>query len=411
MDSRGIVFIQWDAMCHREFRWALKNDLLPGIAECFDDGMNLLKTYNPLPTNTLNFQVRFMYSPDSIIPGSRWLDRATGKVFSITRFSDVRKLEMRLSDSNDSLLTQDQVFGTLLKGKTLQGIPARPKSHALGLAFRFAGDVIRHPASSLHFKRIYLSFMEQLSKQNLRTIETLLVHAQKPLFYINFMAYDQTSHFRGLRHRQTMDVLKTIDRQIQRLIRLCNNTGYNPVLFSDHGMAPSIPFHKAFGITFTAFINQRFSDLKIKPIILPSGNMAHVYCDASVKNDIDKLEGVANDIGSHAGIDRVILPRHPDGIRVIQQHDSNTLNEYHWEENRLNQMIQKLASHPDSGDLIVFGGIWNGQVINFMNQKACHNGWLLGQAESFVLSSYPIDPGKTDDTVSVLRAMAFSKSI
>ncbi|MBN1356707.1 alkaline phosphatase family protein [bacterium] len=406
-ETKGYVFIQIDGLSFKELKHALETDLIPGIGSLLENNYLLYPTLNPLPTNTLNFQFRFLYSPDRIIPGSRWLDRNSGKIVSITRFAHMKRLENRLKMKHDFIRDDGRLFGTLLKGKTPAELRASPIfNHAAVLADTIA-SVARHPGRSFQPRQLLLLFMERLTRRNLNSLKKAMRVSGASLYYINLMSYDQAGHKLGLGHGVTLHALREIDDQIRTLVRSCRNEGLTPVLFSDHGMAPSIPFKKAFGLSLKEYLYPASGQNDF--LMLPSGNMAHVYLNLDGKYRADLAESAARKISSHPGIDPVIQPRHPDGPQVFSGGGTHSFGNHPWEDDHLRNSMNLLAFHPDAGDLILFGAAIDGNAVNFMNQKSCHNGWILGQRESFVIAPSSAALPETDDTARFLRTLASTR--
>lgn len=403
---RRLVFIQIDGLSRGELHFALEKGLLPVISNLLDTEYRLIDTTHPLPTNTLNFQVRFLYSPDLIVPGSRWLDRQTGETVSITRLTDMRRLTRKLASEHPSLPAHCRTFGSILTDYPESG-------HKRSVRFQYAPvlsgmlqHLFRYPSGISSPKNLYLLFMDQLMDRNVRTLDTALASGDGALLYINLMAYDQMGHAAGLRHADTLSALQKIDHLIGKIADRCRTSGYTPVLFSDHGMAPSVSMHNRYGSSLKNLVRRFLQRRRGTFSLLPSGNLAHLYGTDATATRCFLSESFLVDISSHPGIEMAVLSGEPGEIRLFSRGTAIRADDYSWPDRSIKDSVLKLAAHADSGDVIFFGSKDDGRLINFMNQKACHNGWALGQRDSFVLVPSRMEMIHTDDTACILRALA-----
>jgi hypothetical protein len=404
--DRRLVFIQIDGLNRDELQHALDAGLLPVIGNLLDTGHRLIHTNHPLPTNTLNFQVRFLYSPDLIVPGSRWLDRHTGGTVSITRLTDMRRLNRKLAAEYPYLLKDCSTFGSILTEYPESGHRASARFQYAPVLTGMFQHLARHPASTFSPKNLYLLFMDQFMDRNVLNLDTALASGDVSMFYINLMAYDQIGHAMGLRHPQTLNVLQKIDHLIGRIADRCRTSGYEPVLFSDHGMAPSVSMRNRYGISLKNLVHGFLQRRPGRFRLLPSGNLAHLYGTDAPATRLFQTESFLVDISSHPAFGMTVSSGQPGDIRIFSRGAAYGVDDYSWPERSIKESVLKLAAHPHSGDIILFGSLDDGRLINFMNQKACHNGWALGQRDSFVMVPSGMGTVNTDDTACFLRELA-----
>ncbi len=79
-----------------------------------------------------------------------------------------------------------------------------------------------------------------------------------PAIYGTFVGYDEVAHHSGPERKDTMQVLRRLDKQLARLERAARHTPrpYRIVVLSDHGQSPGTPFRQTYGETLHELIGR-----------------------------------------------------------------------------------------------------------------------------------------------------------
>ena len=153
-----------------------------------------------------------------------------------------------------------------------------------------------------------------------RQLFTLLVSADLyrgvPAIYVNFLDYDVFSHAFGPADRLAFRALRRVDRSIQqlaRVIRRIPEMGYDLYILSDHGQAPTRPFHRVTrGITIERVVRDALGVEGDEVKVIAAGPNAFVYFmdrrEALSAAEIESRHpGVLARLSRHTGIGLVLV--------------------------------------------------------------------------------------------------------
>jgi len=400
--KKSILFIHVDGLGHSQLAGNPECRDLDSVKMFINKGASLYKTDCPLPSNTLNFFARLFYSSQILMPGSRWYDRKSEKIFDIINFTSLNNLERELENKHTLLFDCGKLFGTLLgrKADSIGLIKSDLSVKNIRKSLLMLGpSALRKSHKLVSPKKYYLSVMESAMLRGVNTMITSLKQGKHHFYYINLMAYDQTCHKLGLHHHKTERISSITDAQINKLIRACDRIDVIPFIFSDHGMAPSVPLKKTWGLTLKELLHtylQLDSDCRV----LPSGNLAHVYINERISDTLIKQ---ISKFSAHESIGLVLCHTEYANVSMFKNGDFLDIETLGEDQKTLKNELKKLASHSLSGDLVIFGAEIHGNAVNFMNQRACHNGFILGQKDSFLVSPIHLENAEGEDCVKLLR--------
>jgi len=154
-------------------------------------------------------------------------------------------------------------------------------------------------------------------------------------------------------------------------------------------------------------------------VVAVSGPMAHVYLPAAERlSDRDIAQRYPQLIASllqHPGIGVVAALQ--DGRLILHsQHGQAAITEAgriegddvlkdHPEKDFNAPYLRRVAMHQHAGDLIVFGALHDGEVINFEHHMSTHGGIGGQQQSAFILHPSTADVPDTIDSFESIRAM------
>ncbi|MBN2302061.1 MAG: alkaline phosphatase family protein [Lentisphaerae bacterium] len=397
------LLIHLDGLSYTELNRAIAERLTPAIARFVSDNAALMETYSLVPTNTLNFFLRLLADPAAHVVGSRWQQRTTGRTVDIRHAGSLHRIETQSRVSRDGPFDNALLFGTLLGAKAY--------SAGMVVSNRTWGNILRTiRILSSSFLPVFFSspmgwsnaaVVGRIDAMGARSIAAAMRSRQHTVVYICLSQYDQYSHKHGLRSSQSDLALQACDGLVDSLLQCANNYGYLPLLFSDHGLAPSSPFSEIAGKELKDVLKLLCPNSVCK--IFPSGNLAHVYIE-NENNDLrgQTLFNVAQRVSEIDEIGLVIAKIGSEQSVFFKSGEEIDASSVCEKDARLAPALRRLAGHRDSGDLLLFGAIVNDRAVNFMHQRACHNGWSLSQTQSFLAGRIALPTDNERDIVKLL---------
>jgi hypothetical protein len=203
-----------------------------------------------------------------------------------------------------------------------------------------------------------------------------------------------------------------VDSDLEALIRTTEQSGrsWSTLVLSDHGQHEARPFDATYGMSLFDLVDGvlRSTSLgdvhTIRPRILRSGNLAHIYLSDSKALTAEGLEaqypGLLGILRRHQGLGLVaarsesggiwlgtpghgaaLTPGQPVPAKFALGPDAASVVE----------SVHTLLRQEDSGDFALFGAEVDGRLISFLRQWGCHNGFLGDQTDAFVAGSASLD--------------------
>ena len=284
--ERGFIAIQIDACAHGDLELAIKKGYVPTLKKLLErDGWELRRYPAGLPSATPAAQAAIFYGTKDRLPGFRWYEKESGRVFVGSKQADVQEMRDRLP--RDGVLSGGSSYVNLYDGgadRAIFTVAARTPQKLLEKmgGRRVALLLLLHPWRTLmifvesiweyvreEWERLksqvrgqytyywwYLPFLHIATNVVLRELQTLAVlldvYTGSPRIYTTYNVYDEFAHHFGPGSRASLSSLKDLDRRIAQIMRLARRLPgrpYDVYLFSDHGQTPSRPYRVEFGET------------------------------------------------------------------------------------------------------------------------------------------------------------------
>jgi Type I phosphodiesterase / nucleotide pyrophosphatase len=292
VDSRpGLIVVQIDGMSGSVLDEMLSSGHMPTLERLVSSGELKLDRWVPLlPPCTPASQAGILHGRNLGIPGFRWYEKETDRLFVANHAKDAAEIEHRLSDGEGILSQMGVSVGNLLAGDaafshltmaTIQG-PA----HETG-----ADEHGAYPIDPIIYVRIVLGMIRELLDEirqarrqrtddvqprmprgwryalercvtnvPLRILSTaVVIHEMKrgrPLIYVDYTGYDEISHHAGPGRPDTYGAAAKIDRSIGNILDAGSHMRrrYQLVVLSDHGQALGPTFRQRYGVTLVRLI-------------------------------------------------------------------------------------------------------------------------------------------------------------
>ena len=303
-----------------------------------------------LPSSTPAFQASIMYGVRPDIPGFHYYDKREGLELHFPERGVADLVERRLSDGRAGILEDGACYGCVftggapeslwtfarLKRLTRAGSGLRRTALSLlligwvalkcvGLTLVTLARSVGRTAAALPAGRVPLRRAIEALAIDIgvsiwaRQLFTLLVSADLyrgvPAIYVNFLDYDVFSHAFGPADRLAFRALRRVDRSIQqlaRVIRRLPELGYDLYILSDHGQAPTRPFHRVTrGVPIDRVVRDALGVEGDEVKVIAAGPNAFVYFmdrrEALSAAEIESRHpGVLARLSRHAGIGLVL---------------------------------------------------------------------------------------------------------
>ena len=324
----GFIVIQIDGLAYDHLRQAMEAGYLPYLSRMIATGaLRLAQWHSGLPSTTPAFQGALMFGNRYDVPGFRWYEKERGLAIVAKRPDQVRSLQARLKGQRTGILVGGSSYVNMFDGDAdlaLFTLSAFAPQRFFG-SVRGAGLVLLFLLSPFRVLRVlwltvrdYLRALRwRLSALVRRSVikpydlfSPLMVAAVNALFtevqtfgvlvdiyrgvpsiYTNYNTYDEVAHLRGPTHRDSLAVLRDLDRrirQIDRMRRRGTNRAYDLYVLSDHGNAPSVPFSWETGRSLGQFIAAQLgSEVSLDEVMSRPGHAV-----AKARYLLDEMDGL-----------------------------------------------------------------------------------------------------------------------
>lgn len=291
-DQPGIVFLEIDGLAHDVLRRAFANGNAPTLASWVrSETHDLNRWETDWSSQTGACQAGILHGNNHDMPAFRWWEKEHGKAMVTNHPHDAAEIERRQSDgkgllSNDgasranilsgdasvSMLTMSTVLERRGKiGHDYAAYFARPYGVLKTAAFtvievfkerRFASaqvndDVVPRIDRSWTYAvmRAWATVI-QLDLQVAAVVGDML--SGRPSIYTTFLAYDEVAHHSGIERPDTLQTLRTVDRQISRIVKAAQAAPrpYRFVVLSDHGQSQGTTFKDRYDLTLEDLVTR-----------------------------------------------------------------------------------------------------------------------------------------------------------
>jgi uncharacterized membrane protein YvlD (DUF360 family) len=281
-DVPGIVFLEIDGLALPVLRRAMRDGSAPAMARWLADGTHHVVGWEPdLSSQTGASQAGILLGSNHDIPAFRWVDKESGRIIACSGPDDCAEIERERATGNGLLTNGGSSRGNLLSGEaeevilTVSRISAEKKANPGYRAF-FANGFNVTRALVLFFWEIVLEWSAALRaiRRDVRprghrggiypllratmcvVVRDLIVYGVltdimrgRPAIYATFSSYDEVAHHSGLERADTMEALRKLDQQFDRIDRARRYAPrpYEIVVLSDHGQTQGATFKQRNG--------------------------------------------------------------------------------------------------------------------------------------------------------------------
>lgn len=286
-DVPGVAFLEIDGLAHDILVRAIRNGDVPTMARWLRDGSHrLLRWETDWSSQTGASQAGLLHGRNDEIPAFRWWDKEAGAAVASSAPRDVMAIEARISNgagllhadgaSRANMFSGDAPYSlltisTVLKkregrlGRDYFAYFANPYSFIRTLVLIVA-DVAAELWQAGQQKRFdihprvhrglfpypFLRAWMTVAQRDLQ-VQAVIgdLYAGRPVLYTTFSGYDEMAHHAGVERRETLSVLRKLDRQFAR-IEAASSGAPRPwrfVVLSDHGQSQGATFRQRYGRT------------------------------------------------------------------------------------------------------------------------------------------------------------------
>ena len=288
----GLVMFEIDGLADPILRRAIDAGVVPTMARWIADGSHVLTAWEcDLSSQTGASQAGILHGDNSDMPGFRWFEKETGRTVVSNHPNDAADNERARVPGRGLLAGGGSAVGNMFSGGAAQSIATMSRVSdnyrtRIPALYRFFADPQNYA------RTLYLSIhdiaLEKLAAWGqrrrderprvarggiypltraattvaLRELGVYLTVAEMyrgvPAIYGTFVGYDEVAHHSGPERKDTMQVLRRLDKQLARLERAARHTPrpYRIVALSDHGQSPGTPFRQTYGETLHELIGR-----------------------------------------------------------------------------------------------------------------------------------------------------------
>ncbi|WP_448614658.1 phage holin family protein [Modestobacter sp. URMC 112] len=299
----GVLFLQIDGLGHEVARRAVRDGSMPTLAAWLRAESHVLTSWHTDWSSQTGAGVcGILHGSNHDVPGFRWYEKDRDHLMAVSRPADAAEVERRHSDGRGLLAVDGAGRGNLFTGDaphvslTMSSLVvvagrgsrrARRRRDRIGAGYyayfanpvnavrTLAGalvDVYREVAAAARQRRadvrprVSRGGVYPLARAGTTVVARDVVVAAlledmlagRPVVYADLLGYDEVAHHSGVERFDTLEVLRSIDRQIGRLWRATQLAPrpYHVVCLSDHGQTQGEAFTARFGESFPQLVGR-----------------------------------------------------------------------------------------------------------------------------------------------------------
>jgi uncharacterized membrane protein YvlD (DUF360 family) len=383
-DVPGILFLEIDGLGLPILRDAMRDGSAPALARWIrDDGHRLVEWETDLSSQTGASQAGILLGSNQDIPAFRWVEKHSGRLMSCSSPADCAEIERRASTGRGLLADGGASRGNLMSGDadevilTVSRTDAERRANPGYRAFLANGFNVTRATVLFAWEVLSeITAAARAARRNVHPrghrggvyplmrgamcviIRDLIVFAVltdmmrgRPAVYATFSSYDEVAHHSGLERADTMEALRKLDQQLDRIARARRFAPrpYEIVVLSDHGQTQGATFKQRNGYGLDELVQRSLGRGRV------TGVAGGDEQDAMVKQAMGEATGRGaakrprkNDV---SGRDAVVLGSGNLGlVYLMEQPGRMTLEEI---ERRNPGLLPALREHPHIGWLLV----------------------------------------------------------
>ncbi|MGH2925673.1 MAG: phage holin family protein [Solirubrobacterales bacterium] len=382
-DVPGIVFLEIDGLALPVLRNAMRDGSAPTMARWVAvHGYRLTEWEPDLSSQTGASQAGILLGSNEDIPAFRWVEKEAGRLVACSAPGDCAEIERRLASGDGLLVDGGASRGNLLSGEadeailTVSRMDAERSANPGYRAF-FANGFNVTRALVLFGWEILLEWTAAIraARRNVRPrghrggiypmlratmcvlVRDLITYGVltdmmvgRPAVYATFSSYDEVAHHSGLERVDTMEALRKLDQQFNRIDRARRfaRRPYEIVVLSDHGQTQGATFKQRNGYGLDELVERSLAGGRVAALAGgdEQGDMARHAMDEATGRAARKRP--KNDV---SGREVVVLGSGNLGLVYLMEESRRlSLEEI---DRRHPELIGALRAHPHVGWLMV----------------------------------------------------------
>ncbi|NTW45206.1 MAG: 30S ribosomal protein S21, partial [Anaerolineaceae bacterium] len=297
-NSPGMLIIQIDGLSKTIFESAINKGIMPSLAFLYHQNMYRLEEwFSGLPSQTSSCQMGIIYGKNNDIPAFRWYEKENQKLIVSNHLNDTALIESRYGFDDSLLIGNASSIGNMFSGgaeksaMTMSQLPTgRQIATRSGLFYNF----FLNPYNYLRtffllfleiIREYYQKIFQVIKNRKPRISRSFIFAVERALaavllreltthiiiedmfngyqtIYATYVGYDVVAHKTGIDSSSTHSVLRTLDKQFERIINANKLTkrNYSIIFLSDHGQSQGSTFRQVYGLQLEDLIRQFISD-------------------------------------------------------------------------------------------------------------------------------------------------------
>jgi uncharacterized membrane protein YvlD (DUF360 family) len=409
-DEPGIIFLEIDGLAMPILRRAMQSGSAPAMARWMEeDGYHLDEWETDLSSQTGASQAGILLGSNEGIPAFRWVEKERGVLMSCSSPADCAEIEHRLSTgagllsgggaSRGNLLSGDAEAVILTVSRTDEEKRANPGYRAflangfnvtralvlfgweIGLEWLAARRAIRRDVRPRGHRGGIYPLLRGFMCVVVRDLVVYGVLTDmmrgRPAIYATFASYDEVAHHSGLERADTLEALRKLDQQFDRIYRARRFAPrpYEIVVLSDHGQTQGATFKQRNGYGLDDLVAKSIASSG-RMLALGEGDEQEAMASRAVTEATGrgKEKRAANDVRDR---DVVVLGSGNLGLVYLMESQSRlTLEEL---EQRHPALVPALRDHPHVGWVLVRSAAQGPLVLGPRGTRRLADGEVTGE--------------------------------
>jgi uncharacterized membrane protein YvlD (DUF360 family) len=382
-DLPGIVFLEIDGLALPVLRDAMRDGSAPAMARWVrEEGYRVMEWEPDLSSQTGASQAGILLGANDDIPAFRWVERERGRLMSCSSPADCAEIERRLATGHGLLADGGTSRGNLLSGEATEAILTVSRTEAERRAnpgyrafFANGFNVTRSLVLFAWEVAIEVTAAARAARRDVRPrghrggvyplmrgamcviIRDLIVHAVladmmrgRPAIYATFSSYDEVAHHSGLQRADTMEALRKLDEQFDRIARARRYAArpYEIVVLSDHGQTQGATFKQRNGYGLDELVERSMGNASVTSVIGGDEQNAMVATAVDEATGRTRARDTSGDVA-----DREVIVLGSGNLGLVYLMDSPQRCSLEELEAQHPRLLPALREHPHIGWLLV----------------------------------------------------------
>jgi len=382
-DAAGIIFLEIDGLARPVLARAIRDGNAPTMARwAAEDGYRLIEWEPDLSSQTGASQAGILLGSNEDIPAFRWVEKETGRLVACSAPADCAEIERRRATGAGLLADGGTSRGNLFSGEadevilTVSRMEAEKRANPGYRAFLangfnvsravvlFAWEVLLEWTAAMRAARrdvrprghrggVY-PFLRATMCVLVRDLIVFGVLTDmmrgRPAIYATFSSYDEVAHHSGLERADTLEALRKLDQQFDRIERARRYAPrpYEIVVLSDHGQTQGATFKQRNGYGLDELVERSLTGGAVAEFLGGDEQQAMVGHAVSEATGHKEGQPAKNDV---SGRTAVVLGSGNLGLVYLMDEPRRlTLEEI---QDRHPNLVAALRDHPHVGWLLV----------------------------------------------------------